>query len=412
MRVLMITPGTRGDVGPSAGLGARLQAAGHDVTVAADAPYADVVRAAGCRWRELPGDLRPLVDHTADEHRPSPRGMRAYWHRLAEYMDLAADGALAAAAAGTDVILVNSVAPFGCDIAEGIGVPSAGIFLQPMQPSSTYPPVLLGSSRGFGPLGNRLAGVAAQAAPAPFDPACAGIRRELGLPKETRRASQRRRRRGGWPIHHGISPVVVPRPLDWPPELSIAGYWWPVPTDGWQPPQALVDFLAAGPPPVFVGFGSIGALPGELAAAAIRKAGMRAVVQGSTAAPDDDVFAVGEMPHDWLFPQVAAVIHHAGAGTTAAGLRAGVPTVTVPRNTDQPFWARRVHDLGVGPAPIPHRRLNTETLATAIRAATTNPDYRQNARTISARLAAEDGALPVLAWLETLPQSPRTDRNH
>jgi sterol 3beta-glucosyltransferase len=404
VRVLMITPGTRGDVVPAAGLGVRLQAAGCEVTIAANAPYSDIVTAAGCRWRELPGDLRPLVAPASDEHRPPPAGIRGYLRQLSDYMNLAAGGALAAAAAGTDVILVNSVAPFGCDIAEGLGVPSAGIFLQPMRPSVAYPPVLLGTSRDFGPVGNRLLGAAVQAAPAPYDSACARIRRELGLPKETRRAAQRRRRRDRWPIHHGISPTVVRRPRDWPPELSLTGYWWPAPSDDWQPTPALVDFLAAGPPPVFIGFGSTEAIADELIAAAVRKAGVRAVVQGATAS-ESDVFAVGELPHDWLFPQMAAVVHHAGAGTTAAGLKAGVPTVTVPRYTDQPFWAKRVAALDAGPDPIPIRRLNSDTLATAIRAATTKAHYLQNARAIGARLTAEDGALPLLAWLERQPST-------
>jgi UDP:flavonoid glycosyltransferase YjiC (YdhE family) len=399
----MITPGTRGDVAPAAGLGARLRAAGHEVTVAANAPYAGVVAAAGCRWHELPGDLRPIVDLTPAEGRPPPAGIRAYLRHLAEYMDLAADGTLAAASAGADVVLVNSVAPFGCDLAEGLGVPSAGLFLQPVQPSSAYPPVVLGSSRGFGPLGNRLAGLAVRAAPAPSDRACARVRRDLGLPPESRRAAQRRRRRAGWPTFHGFSPAVVPRPRDWPPELSMAGYWWPAPSDGWQPPPALADFLAAGPPPVFVGFGSTGALDGDLVVAAVRRAGVRAVVQGGPTAPGDDLFAAGDVPHDWLFPRTAAVVHHGGAGTTAAGLRAGVPAVIVPRYTDQPFWARRVSALGAGPAPLRHRRLTADTLATAIRAAVTKPDYLRNARAISAHLEAEDGALPVLAWLDRLP---------
>lgn len=370
MRVLLITPGTRGDVAPAAGLGARLREAGHEITIACNPPYSSLVESSGCTWRELPGDLRPLL---------AGETTGPYLRQLRDYMDLAARGALDAALAGTDAILVNGVAPFGHDIADGLGVPSAGAFLQPMQPSADYPPVLLGLSRGFGPIGNRLAGLALRAAPAPYDRARARIRRELRVRDRTRRPR----------VFHGFSPAVVPRPRDWPPELSIAGYWWPAVPAGWQPPPALLDFLDAGPPPVYLGFGSNGGADSAMIAEAAREADVRVLLQ-------DDI---GDVPHEWLFPRMAAVVHHCGAGTTAAGLRAGVPTVAVPRYTDQPFWARRVKALGAGPDPVPHRRLTASTLATAIRAAVTDPRFRRNARAVGDRLAAEDGAAPLVDWL-------------
>ena len=336
--------------------------------------------------------------------------MRDYLRDLGVYMDAAATGTLAAAQAGTDLVLVNSVAPFGCDVAEGLGVPSAGLFLQPMEPSTAYPPMLLGLSRGLGGVGNRLAGAAARAGRAPYDAPCARIRRELGLPKLSRRAAERRRARSGWPVHHGISPTVLPRPADWRPGLTLTGYWWPAPDPTWTPPTALVDFLGAGTPPVFVGFGSTGTREAEVVVAAVRRAGVRAVVQAEVG-DSDDILSIGDTPHEWLFPRMAAVVHHAGAGTTAAGLRAGVPAVTVPVFTDQPFWARRVTELGVGPAPIPAKRLTAEALATAIRDAVTAPAYREQAQKLSAQINGEDGAAAVLAWLseaETAP--PRSSR--
>jgi sterol 3beta-glucosyltransferase len=396
MRVLMVNPGTRGDVVPAAGLGARLRAHGHEVAIAANAPYAGIVTGAGCAFRELPGDISHLVNPAAA---PSMR-MRDYLRELRDYMDAAATGTLAAAQAGADLLLVNSVAPFGCDIAEGLGVPSAGMFLQPMAPSAAYPPVLLGLSRGLGRLGNRVVGSAVRAGRAPYDPACARIRRELGLPKKSRRAAESRRAREGWPVHHGISPTVLPRPRDWRPGLTLSGYWWPAPAPQWRPPPALVDFLAAGPPPVFIGFGSTGGRDAGLVGTAVRSAGVRAVVQGDLDLQGDDILAIGDTPHDWLFPRTAAVVHHAGAGTTAAGLRAGVPAVTVPMFTDQPFWARRVNELGAGPAPVPAKQLTAERLAAAIRDAVGVPGYRERARKVADQIRGEDGAAAVLAWLD------------
>lgn len=100
---------------------------------------------------------------------------------------------------------------------------------------------------------------------------------------------------------------------------------------------------------------------------------------------------IDAVPHDWLFPQVAAVVHHGGAGTTAAGLRAGVPSIVIPFMGDQPCWGERVSQLGVGPKPIPRRRLSVEGLAAAIRTATIDPEIRARAAGLGAQIRAEDG---------------------
>lgn len=118
------------------------------------------------------------------------------------------------------------------------------------------------------------------------------------------------------------------------------------------------------------------------------------------------MLSVGPLPHDWLFPRMAAVVHHAGAGTTAAGLRAGVPAVAVPMLADQPFWARRLHHLGVSPPPIPLSRLTADRLAAALTAATSDPRHRKGARAVAARLAGEDGTARVISWLASLETRP------
>ncbi len=130
------------------------------------------------------------------------------------------------------------------------------------------------------------------------------------------------------------------------------------------------------------------------------QAGAAGLVQAGQSS--SDVIGIGDVPHDWLFPQMAAVVHHAGAGTTGAGLRAGVPAVTVPMLGDQPFWAARLTRLGVGPRPIPYRRLSARRLAAAISDAVGRPSYRDQARAMAGRLADEDGAAPVVSALARL----------
>jgi UDP:flavonoid glycosyltransferase YjiC (YdhE family) len=143
----------------------------------------------------------------------------------------------------------------------------------------------------------------------------------------------------------------------------------------------------------------------EIVAAAMRRARTRAIVQAGWAgmAPTgDDIIAVGDLPHDWLFPRTAAVVHHAGAGTTGAGLRAGVPAVAVPVLVDQPFWAARLHQLGAAPPPIPRSELTADRLADAVRTCLDVPDYRQRAGELAHRIRVEDGCADVLDFVERL----------
>lgn len=401
--MLVLAPGTAGDVAAPAGLGARLRGAGHEVTIVADAPYARLAADSGCAFLPVPADLRQLVAASAAGPRhQAPGRLRTLLQEMARYFSLAATAALEAAS-DADAVLFNAVAPYGSDIAEGLRIRSIGAFLQPMEPSTAYPPLAIGLTSLGGP-GNRLAGSLSQLMPASYDKACSQVRGHLGLPAESRRAAGRRRRRQDQPVHHGISPAVLPRPRDWRPGLHLDGYWWPMRTPGWTPPADLVGFLGSGPPPVVVTFGSTPAaeVAERAAVTAARRAGLRVIVQSpgpAAAGGDDDVLHVGHVPHDWLLPQAAAVVHHAGAGTAAAGLRAGIPAVAVPVATDQPFWAARLAALGAAPAPVPRSRLTAGRLTAAITAATGNPDYRTGAQRVAAQLAGEDGAAGLLAEL-------------
>ncbi|MCD4850556.1 glycosyltransferase [Arthrobacter sp. AK01] len=403
MRVLMVAPGTRGDVAPMAGLGSRLQDLGYEVAIAANPAYMPLVVESGCEFRLLPGDLTELIKQPAPGAKASPGSLRGFWRKLSAYMDDAATGTLAAAEAGADVILANSVAPYAYDIAEAFGIPAMGAHLQPTEPSAAYPPVLMNSARSLGAWGNKIIGERAAAGPAPYDAPSARLRKSLGLGKESRAAGERRRRKAQATILHGISPSVLPRPADWHAGLVMAGYWWPPERSGWEPSADLVDFLADGPAPVFVGFGSSAHIDPGFILEATRRAGVRAVVQGVDGMLGDDAMGVGTLPHEWLFPRMAAVVHHAGAGTTAAGLRAGVPSVGVPVYTDQPLWASRIATLGAGPQPLPYKKLTPERLGDAIAEAVTTPSYAQRAAEVASSIALEDGTVPVVEALRTLP---------
>ncbi|GAA1712752.1 glycosyltransferase [Fodinicola feengrottensis] len=404
-RVVIAAMGTRGDVAPLTDVGVRLLAAGHQVVLAASRPFAAEIQRCGLEFRAMGGDFRETEIAGASPAKlvltaVSPASVRA----MGELVLTALENEKA------DVLLLSPWAEFaGHPFAEANGIPSIGVRLQPLSATAAHPPSVLGAWSLGGP-GNRLAGAAGGAlVDRVYGNVVNDIRARVGLSATSVSALRRRRTEAGWPILHGYSPAVVPRPRDWRTGLEVVGYWWPQVVPGWRPPAELVDFLDAGPPPVFLGFGSVMTGPkaaarlSELALAALRAAGVRGVIQAGWANLDvrsDDVITIGDVPHEWLFPRMAAVVHACGAGTTAAGLRAGVPAVGVPVAGDQPFWAYRLRELGVSPATVPYWRLTAGRLAAAVQAAVKDPAYGRAAREIASHLAEEDGAGAVVKAVE------------
>jgi sterol 3beta-glucosyltransferase len=401
MRILILTAGSRGDVAPFTGLGQRLQQAGHRVALAAHDRFADLVRECGLEYRALPGDPVELV--RARTAAPSPEAARSVF---AGFLDDLGEGVIAAAAAGADILLTAfGPAPLGRLVAEAFGIPSVGVYLTPGVPTREFPPPGWPDDGHLSPAGNLAAGRTMLARTGSlYADVLRRLRTRLDLPGGAQAPSPPE----NWPICHGFSPVVVPRPADWPTNVHVTGYWWPARPPGWQPPDVLVDFLGSGPPPVFVGFGSMTASHerlNDVVAVAVQRAGVRAVVQSGWAGlgpAGDDLLLVGDLPHDWLFPRTAAVVHHAGAGTAAAGLRAGVPAVPVPFLVDQPFWGDRLHRLGVAPHPLPLHELTADTLTDALRSCLDRSTYRQRATELAQPIRGEDGPAVVLSLITEL----------
>jgi sterol 3beta-glucosyltransferase len=222
-----------------------------------------------------------------------------------------------------------------------------------------------------------------------------------------------------WPFHssarsvspqlYAFSPTVVPRPNDWGPNVHITGYWTTDISDSWQPPEPLTQFLASQPPPVCINFGSIVSRDVnrvyDAVLAALTKTKQPGVILtgwGGWKSMDipANVLALEAAPHDWLFPHMMAVIHHGGAGTTAAALRAGVPNIVVPFAADQPFWGQRVAKLKVGPPPIPAKQLHADRLEAAIRQVVESTTMRQRAAEVGRQLRTENGVGQAITIIE------------
>ncbi|MFF7047553.1 glycosyltransferase [Streptomyces griseorubiginosus] len=401
-----MTAGSRGDVAPFTGLGHGLARAGHEVTLVTHGRFEPLAARAGLGFHALPVDPRAELESSRGRalHR-STTGVGKLVRVVAMARTLAvemSDDLVAAARSSDALLLSGSVAPLGHAVAEGLGLPSLGLNLQPLAATREFAPPMLGIG-SWGALGNRGAGTALNlAVEQVFGAALPRVRSRLGLPPVGTVAALRARDRQGWPVLHGFSPRVVARPRDWRRGLDVAGYWWPYDADA-PLPDELRAFLDAGPPPVFVGLGSATVPdPARVSAAivgALRLAGLRGVIQrgwAGLAATGDDLLTIDEVPHSALFPHMAAVVHHAGAGTTAAGLRAGVPAVPVPIQFDAAFWAARLVALGVAPRAVPLRRLTAEALAAALTEATRDAGHRERARALGAHIRDEDGVTPVL----------------
>jgi len=399
MRVGIVANDTRGGVEPYAALAHRLNSRGHNVRLIAPADFAPLVAGSGIEFFGLSGnaqeDMRGASDAT---HRGPIASMRIVAAELGTRIRTWTQEALDAAD-GVEV-LTGGVGGMvvGLGVADKLGVPFIPAHLQPIDaPTSAYPGVLLPWMRP-NVLGHRLTSLALWT---PFAKAMADARHDvLGL-------SGRSTASVGHPSLYAISPSVLTVPGQ---RNHTTGYWFTAPDLDWRPSPDLERFLEQGPA-ISIGFGSMAGKNPEATTATVleaaRSARLRVVLLSgwgglSDAARGEDVIVQDSVPHGWLFPRMSAVVHHGGAGTTAAGLRAGVPNIVAPFTVDQPFWADRVASLGVGPRPIPQRGLTVARLAKALVDVRDSPSFQGRARELGVRIRSEDGLAQAATIYEQL----------
>ncbi|NJO82669.1 MAG: glycosyltransferase family 1 protein [Blastochloris sp.] len=399
MRLIIIATGSWGDVRPNLILGQALQAIGYDVVLVAAEEFRAWVEQRNVTFAGLSLDLRALLDAQVN----STPLQTLHWMREAAQSSYRMGREIAALVRPGDAVLASEgITPLVNGIVEKQQARLVHVNLQPWVPTAEFPAMLPALPRqlpipqaaynrwggefvrraqwwAMGGSGNRLRTI------------------DFGLPRQT------------WLRHRAlldttpslllVSQHVIPRPSDWHTQHRITGYLFDD-ESGWEPPQALLQFLAAGPAPISIGFGSMrerdAVATTRLLLEAVRQAGVRAVLLsgwsrlGAASLPDE-VLALSYAPHSWLFPRVAAVVHHGGAGTTAAALRAGVPSVVVPVMADQPFWGRRLCQLGASTRPLSRAHLTADKLATAVREAIMNRAIQAKAAELGARIRAEEG---------------------
>jgi vancomycin aglycone glucosyltransferase len=404
VRAVLATAGGRGDVEPMQALGVRLVQAGHDVLLTASPDFEESSRELGVPFRGIGSNAQAAISEHVAALGGRPVALLRVMRELFEEEIGRHFDALMDAGRGADVIVCAALETAAASVAEALGVPYRYVLYAPVAlRSRRHAPWILPWQHLPG-WANRLLWAATAAA-----------HDRLFLP----RVNLLRRRLRLAPVRHALRYVFGSRPFlaadeslaPVPPDARrdvVRTGAWRLPARG-ELPDEVGEFIDAGGPPVYVGFGSmVQHDPGRtvaLVAEAARLAGRRIVMSAGWSDLDEctlpnGCLGVRSAPHALLFTKMAAAVHHGGAGTTAAAARAGVPQVIVPHMFDQFYWGERVRELGLGPAPVPARRLTAGRLAEAIRVAVSDEEMRERAREAAEALSRVDGAARAARVLE------------
>jgi sterol 3beta-glucosyltransferase len=413
MKIFLIAIGTRGDVQPFVVIGSRLKAEGHDVHIAASGGFLTMISAAGLTHHPIPMNFQDLLQ------RPEMQGaMTTFWGKLKAYRwasEIMNDQLSAIWQSGLDLspdlILYHVKGVLGPYLGRRLGVPAWPVMLQPgFIPTRDYPQFLM-STRSLGPVGNlashRLIGSIMRRSANMLIlrwHKATGI--DVGATMDVR---------DGYAPHgksmriHAYSAQLAALGSDMPSIDRQVGYAFATPA-AFPPPPSLEKFLSEGETPIYVGFGSMpGINQSRVNAAllgALERTGLRAVVATGWGGIGKLPFAknihlLETVPHTWLFPRVAAVVHHGGSGTTHESLRWGRPSVICPVFADQPYFGQRVADLGAGPSPIAQKHLTADRLADALEQALSEKMIARVC-TIGDAMKVEDGASKVTELVQRI----------
>jgi sterol 3beta-glucosyltransferase len=412
VKITITAAGSRGDTQPYVALAVGFKQAGHEVRLSAPHIFAELI--AGHGLQHLPISMNPqeIMNHptvqAASQSGNYVLFLRTLFREGAALVQTFLEEVYANCQEGE--VIISSMIPYGAyDAAQKRRIPFVQTVLAPYYPTTAF--AAPGLSLPFNwSVANKLTyGVVDQSFWQFFRSVQNRWRKEkLGLSPFPFMGPLRQIRQSA-PIVMGYSPTVVPTPADWPASNHVTGYWFLDEAAGWRPPAELVSFLEAKPTPIYIGFGSMperdSSRMTQLILGALRLSGQRCVLLSGWAGLGreqlpDTVYRVDSIPHTWLFKRVAAVVHHGGAGTTAAGLRAGVPSIITPYTTDQFFWGPRIAALGVGPKSVSYHKLTAPVLAAMIRQAIADTEMRQRAAEIGRRIEAENGVSKAVEVIE------------
>jgi len=402
MHITILAFGTRGDIQPFVAYGRALQAAGHTVCIVTQTDFRDFVTSYGLACKPIDIDLRAawsgpenigieLVSMLRMVYRDVERALVEMWE----------------ASQDAEAMVFNYMGRLpGLHIVEKLQVPAFLGLIHPHQMDFCY------RFRYFNEVGQPVINVKEVVIDRLMQLTYTWMmnrwrKKTLGLPSAPLLGNDRQIIAQKIPALCSWSPAVYPKLLDWPDWFHLTGYWFLNYPSSWQPPADLANFLATGPSPVYVGFSGVTRLEREnmteLILDGLAQAGQRGILAsgwsklGQHVALPESVYVTDAVPHDWLFPQLSVAVHHGGVGTTAAAFRAGIPSVVIPFVVDEPFWAWKINQLGVGPPGIPPKTLTAARLAEAIDTALHDEAMQQRSTALGAQIRAEDGLAHAVA---------------
>ncbi|CAO3567499.1 unnamed protein product [Mortierella alpina] len=421
LHVTCLTIGSRGDVQPYIAFCKRMMQDGHSCRIATHGEYKDWIEGHGIEFGHVGGDPGELIELCVENGMFTVSFIKEGLKKFRGWLDDLMETAWTACQ-NTDVIIESPSAMAGIHIAEALGVPYFRAFPFPWTRTRAFPHPFAVAERNLGRGYNYMSYAMIEQV---FWKGISGQvnkwrKERLGLDPTTMEKMDVQQ----VPCLYSWSPSLVSAPIDWHSWVHVTGYWFlDNPDLEWNPPEGLEEFLEAEPDnkPVYIGFGSMVVSDPESMTKtiidAVVKAGVRAIISkgwsdklstqedgavavvqnggGEEEVYPSSVYMVKSVPHDWLFHRLAGVVHHGGAGTTAAGLRAGVPTVIKPYFGDQYFWAQRVEESGIG---VWCHDLTVKKLAAALKAITTDEKMIKKAELTGERIRAEDGVGAALHY--------------
>jgi sterol 3beta-glucosyltransferase len=413
MKLVMITVGSRGEVEPCVTLGRALQAQGHEVIIATHPNYVDFVQSHGLTFALIDIDIDAFLSSDASPTRQSNNqlGMLVNAIRSMNAMIRQIGDDAWAAACNADALFYTIGGSFFVPhLVEKLAVPAVGIYPYPVGiPTRAFPNSFI--------LNGNLGGMLNKLSHQLFSVSWISLRKPihdwrtdtLGLSANVR-AAVKKFHSTRPPILYGFSKQVVPPPVDWGEEALISGYWFLPQAVGWQPDPALSAFIQDGSPPVYVGFGSMN-LPNaasitQIVVEALQQTGQRGLLLSGKGrlldVEEPGIRSFTGVPFSWLFPQMSALIHHGGSGTTALGLQAGIPATATPFMMDQFFWGHRLDVLGVGTRPIPVKHLTVDKLSAAIEKMVQDLAMRERAKVLGEKIRSEDGTAKAVGYINRI----------
>ncbi len=409
MKICFITIGSRGDVQPFIGLGKGLQRKGHSVRICAMDIFRNLIESEGFEYAPMAGSAELIMEKLIGEQ----VSFAEYFKNLRGLLEPIKNEFLADiedACRNSDCVLYTTLGSVAYHACEKYKVPCFRTFFCPLDPTGEFP-AMTAPRLALGRIYNRMTFKGGDLL---WSNATRTLlndwREEMGLPK-IKLFQFPYREMNGKPIPtlYAYSPIIAPKPKEWNNNHYLTGFWINETAKEWEPDQRLKTFLDDGEKPIYIGFGST--VGGnfdkilDIVLESVKKTKQRALLSAGWRNIDgrslpEYVQLIGSVPHEWLFRQVKAVSHHGGAGTTAAGIRAGVPSVIVPFGGDQPYWGDCVYKLGIGTKPISCKKLTVENYSRALNTAVSDESMQNRAAEYGKKLRDETGTANAINIIE------------